>query len=324
MRIRTAALTSLVLLALLSRPVAARPFGSRPVGGAGSLLSSGITRTYWLHLPPKEKRPAKMPLVLVLHGGGGTGRGNVRLSGGTFDKLGDRDGFAVVYPDGIEKGWNDGRKDLNQAATLRNLDDVRFLCDLVDKLAAESGVDPANVFSCGISNGGFMSFRLAHDVPQRVRAIAPVAACLGLELSKLPPPAAPVPLLVILGTEDPLVPYGGGRVGFVRKNRGTCLSAAETVKYWTQVNGCSGKPARDFLPDRDPQDGTKAVRAVYGGCKAGTEVVLVSVQGGGHTWPGGWQYLPERMIGKTCRDFDAAVVIWDFFKRHLSSASGSR
>ena len=124
-----------------------------------------------------------------------------------------------------------------------------------------------------------------------------------------------MPVLLIAGTEDPLIPWDGGEVTG-NGERGQVLSVADTVGRWVALDGCASTPTVTMVPDRAPNDGTTTRREHYGGCRAGAEVVLYAVAGGGHAWPGGLQYLPERTIGKTSRDFDASETIWEFFARH--------
>ncbi len=126
-------------------------------------------------------------------------------------------------------------------------------------------------------------------------------------------PARPVPVLVINGTRDPMVPYEGGQVRAFGRNRGAIWSTGRTVEFWANVNRCSGAPRSAALADRDPSDATITIRHDYQGCR-GAPVTLLEVQGGGHTWPGGSQYLPIALIGPVSRDFDASEAILAFFK----------
>src|SRR5262249_51070220 len=133
-------------------------------------------RTYVLHLP-RDREPSKpAPLVIAMHGGSGTGEGFPRLTHHGFDDLADRDGWIVVYPDGIGKNWNDGRKVERSEAYKKNIDDVGFISALIDELTSNHAVDRKRVYATGISNGGFMSQRLARDLSSKIAAIAPVAA----------------------------------------------------------------------------------------------------------------------------------------------------
>ena len=161
-----------------------------------------------------------------------------------------------------------------------------------------------------------MSYRLALDLDGTFAAIAPVGALMTEQLYAKPPPASPVSVLLIEGTDDPFVPWAGGDISAGRQKRGTVVSTDATIDYWAKAGGCGPPPAVTDLPDTEPDDGTRVREELYSGGREGTEVELLAVEGGGHTWPGGLQYLRERTIGKTCRDIDASRVIWDFFKQH--------
>ena len=168
-----------------------------------------------------------------------------------------------------------------------------------------------------MSNGGFMCYRLARDLPDLIAAIAPVSALLSPNLVDGFSPSAPMPVLIIQGTADPLVPYNGGPVAPNFFNpRGTVMSAPDTASFFAKLDGCSPSGTVESLPDTAPSDGANAKRITYAGGRQGAEVELITIEGGGHTWPGGPQYLPVRLIGPVCRDFDASEVIWQFFARH--------
>jgi polyhydroxybutyrate depolymerase len=232
-----------------------------------------------------------------------------RLTG--LDAVADREGFLVVYPDGVSRQWNDGRAEVDPG-----VDDMAFVSALIDHLVEQYKSDRGRIYATGMSNGALFSFRLASDLSDKIAAIAPVGALMGEALSQRAPPAKPMPVLLIHGTQDPLVPWDGGNVQVFRRKRGRVLSAAATVAFWVKHNGCTPTPVITYEPDQDPTDGTRVRREEYRSGKDGSEVLLYAVEGGGHTWPGGWQYLPERIIGKTSRDFQASEVIWGFFKRH--------
>lgn len=231
-----------------------------------------------------------------------------RLTG--MDAVADSGGFLVVYPDGIDRGWNDGRG-INEG-----IDDVGFTREMVSKLETQYKIDGKRVFATGISNGGFMCFRLACDAPDLVAAVAPVAAAMSDALAKNNRSTAPVSVLVINGTADPFVPWNGGVIGSTAGGRGIALSAQATIGYWVALDGCPATPVVSGLPDTDPADGTRVTQSSYGGGRGGTGVVLLAVDGGGHAWPGGRQYLPVRVIGRTSRDVTASQYIWEFFKGH--------
>ncbi|OGI44382.1 MAG: hypothetical protein A2150_06050 [Candidatus Muproteobacteria bacterium RBG_16_64_11] len=286
------------------------------------LVHDGIERGYLLHVPASVDAARPLPLVVVLHGGGGTGARMVRLTSGGFNALADRDGFLVAYPDGLEKHWNDGRAGTRWRAHRDGVDDVGFLAALIDRLASEWPVDARRVYVTGASNGGMMAIRMGCELADRIAAIAPVIGAMPETLAPHCAPSAPLAVLFMNGVRDPLVPWQGGEIRFGRKNIGTVLSVAESVRFWVTHNRCAVTPVVTDEPDRDPRDGTRVRRESYASCRDGSEVLLYAIEGGGHTWPGGYQYRPERVIGKGSRDLDGAEVIWNFFKRQAKPQTG--
>lgn len=273
-------------------------------------------RSYHVHVPPGHSKSTAVPLVLALHGGGGVGRKLDGATGGQIASEADRRGWVVVYPDGVNKGWNDGRplksaRDRSRAT----VDDVQFLTEVVDRMQRDYGIDPHRVYAMGISNGGFMSYRLAVSAPARFAAIAAVTANISMALSG-ERVELPVPVMILNGTEDPLVPYKGGQVTVLGTERGEVLSTDDTVTWWRGQNGCTSPPKSRSLPDKDKDDGAHVEVDEHDGCAAGSRVLLYRIVGGGHTWPGGTQYLPKSTIGTVCRDIDGTKEIFDFFAAH--------
>lgn len=263
-----------------------------------------------------------MPLVIVLHGNGGSGRQIEQHT--SFDRIAAREQFIVAYPDAVGRHWNDGRPELDNG-----VDDVAFIASLIDELSTKHAIDRKRVYVTGMSNGAIMSYRVACDLADRVAAIAPVTGNLPAAIRCQP--RAPVSVLAINGTADPLVPYAGGRVG---RNRGTVLSAALSTAHFATHAGCGPATAtvaspgsagarsnanalRSLIdePDANPADGSRTRRTSYP-CPAPVAVELLTLEGAGHTWPGGSQYLPKLLIGGTSRDFDGAERIWEFFATH--------
>ena len=222
-----------------------------------------------------------------------------------FDEAADRHGFLLVYPDGIDRHWNDGR-------TEGGADDVGFVAAIVKDLSARYPVDPLRVFATGISNGGFFSQTLACRMADTFAAVASVAATMGESLVPACQPVRPVSVMFVMGDKDPLVPIGGGAVA---RTRGMCVSLEAAVRFWKKANGISAQRIAEDVPDRDPNDGTRTRRDSYRGGREGAVVEKWVVEGGGHTWPGGLQYLPKFLIGATSRDFDATEEILKFFGR---------
>ena len=277
----------------------------------GEIEHDGLRRTYLLHVPPSLSPDAPVPLVLAFHGTGGTGLGMETVTG--LSALSDRHGFLVAYPDAVEKCWNDGRGLARPRSHRENVDDAGFVATLVGEIRRARGVDPGRVYATGISNGAIFAHRLASERSDLVAAIAPVAGGMARSVAGEFRPRRPVSVIAVQGTGDPLMPFGGGALG---PERGEIVSTAEAVRKWVELDACRPDPAREEFPARDPGDGMRVRRDTYGGGREGTEVALVTVEGGGHAWPGGLQYLPERTIGRTCRDVDASSLVWEFFSRH--------
>jgi polyhydroxybutyrate depolymerase len=290
------------------------------------LIHDSIERTFIIHVPSYYDKSGRLPLVIALHGRGTTSEGMIIITRRGFNKLAERDGFIVVYPDGIGLNWNDGRMDeeANDRAHRENIDDVGFISSLIDFMINEYNTDPERVYVTGISNGAIMAYRLACELSHRITAIAPVDGSIPYMLVTDCSPSDPVSVLAINNVNDPLVPFEGGMIiGNKRRLKlGKVLSAKDSIEFWVRRDMCSPEPVITEEPDRDPSDGTRVTREEYRNGKNDTEVVLYIIDGGGHTWPGGIQYLPSWKIGKTSRDIDANEVIWSFFKRH-SRESGS-
>lgn len=270
---------------------------------SGTFRSGGMDRTYMLHVPAGDP----VGLVLSLHGGGGTGISQRSLTG--FDTVADAHDLLVAYPDGYDKSWADGRG--ASPADRRHIDDVAFLVGLVHKLQNDYGIAPGHVFVTGMSNGGFMTNRLACERADLFAAVAPVAGTLGVGVTCNP--SQPVSVWEAHGTADPLVPFKGG---VVRGRGGVShsISADSMVAKWRSADGCPGEPAMEALPD--VRDGTVVHRYESTGCAANTEVVFYKIDSGGHTWPGGKQYLPAAVIGPTTRALDGSEAIARFFLAH--------
>ena len=279
----------------------------------------GLERSFTVHVPAVYDRLAKLPLVIALHGRGGTGESMVLITRKSFNKLADRDGCLVVYPDGIDLNWNDGRMDqeAKDRAHRENINDTGFISALIDSMIKDYNADPKKVYVTGISNGAIMSYRLACELSHKITAIAPVDGNIPHLFLYECSPGKPVSVLAINNVNDPLVPYEGGNIYTrVRKlNLGRVLSVEESIMFWISRNRCSADPEVTEVPDVDPRDGTRVTIKEYLNGSDSTEVILYSIDGGGHTWPGGFQYLPAWLIGKTSRDFDASEAIWSFFMR---------
>lgn len=290
---------------------------SAPLGPGdrrGSLMVDGRSRTYLVHVPASQAAKA-LPLVLVFHGGYGTGAIAAQMS--DFNRHADREQFFVVYPDGIEQSWNDGRG--TTPADRQAIDDVGFVSALIDHLAQQFPVDPNRVYAAGMSNGAIFSFRLGCELSHRLAAIAAVAGMMAEAVVPQCAPSAPLSVLILKGTADPLTPYEGGET---RKGTGgRVLSAPASAEYWAKHNGCQGEAKTEALPTV-VADGTSVERMTRVGCHDGSEVVLYTVKGMGHAWPPTDPHAPK-LSGRTSHNLDATEVIWEFFKRHAQPPQGA-
>ena len=308
---------AVIVCSSLSCCVVASMWNNRRVSLEGfermALTHDGIERTAYLYVPTTYDDAKATPLVLALHGGGGTAEGMIRLTQG-LDGIAERESFIVAFPAGIDKHWNDGREVNRKGDT----DDVGFLSALIDHISEAYAIDPKRVYATGISNGGFMSLRLACQLSDKIAAAAPVTAALSEDLYVTCSPSQPVSILVINGTDDPLVPWEGGTIGFSREGpgRGQALSTPDTIAFWVEQNQCATEPDVTLAEDTDPEDGTRVRWEVHDQCDGSTEVVLCAIEGGGHTWPQGWQYLPEGVIGATSQDVEGNEIVWRFFREH--------
>jgi polyhydroxybutyrate depolymerase len=261
-----------------------------------------VERSYLLHLPASRGAGRPVPLLLVFHGAGGQGAGIASHTGLTGPATAR--GYAVAYPDGLERRWNDGR------GMSAGQDDVEFIRILLDSLGHELPVDLKRIYATGISNGAGLAYRLACDLPGVFAAIAPVAGAAATTIEERCVATRPVSVISFQGTRDPLVPYEGGNASI---RRGQVLSAQRSAALFAGVNGCTPPPA--VMPEPDTaKDGTRVRRSTYGGCREGREVVLYTIEGGGHTWPGGPPV--GRLVGRVSRDLDATRTMLDFFDRH--------
>jgi len=263
----------------------------------------GVDRTYFLHVPESSSNRAPAPLVLVFHGGGGQASTMPHFT--HFDAVADREGFLVAYPESFNKSWNDTRG-------LSPADDIGFIRALIAELKRAHHVDPKRIYAAGISNGGFFCNRLACELTDELAAIPAVAATMPETLLPLCKPSAPISVMFIHGSQDPLVHVDGGPV---LRDRGVAISLAQAQEFWRKWDGTSLTPAVENRPDL-AHDGTRVHREVYGEGKQGTEVVVYNIEGGGHTWPGGPQYLPVFLVGKASSNLDATEAIWGFFRKH--------
>jgi polyhydroxybutyrate depolymerase len=270
---------------------------------------------------------APRPLVVLLHGNGGNaamlmGEGGERAPFRQWLALADRAKWLVAVPDGTvsegpngTRGWNDCRGD---TVTNPTVDDVAYIEKLIATVDAQYAVDRSRIFVAGHSNGGNMALRMAIERPQLVRAVAAVAASMPAK-SECRTPDRFVPVLFINGTDDSVMPYRGGAVGFgLRRNRGTVLATPASARVWAKLGGLRLMPNSSSMPDLDGEDGSTVTRLAYND-RAGNEgVVLYRVNGGNHGIPSRMPRREQRALpgmGTTNGDIETAAEIMAFFEQ---------
>jgi polyhydroxybutyrate depolymerase len=282
---------------------------------ADSIAVNGVTRTFTAELP--KGRPA--PLVIVLHGNTQTGKDMISRT--SWSQVARREGFGVAFPDGLNRAWADLRP--NDKRALRTppagTDDVAFIARLIEKFVGDGSADAKRVFVTGVSNGGAMTMAMVCARADLFAAAASVIINLTDDSASACRPSRAVPMLMMNGTADPLIPYQGGR-GTSRFAADGFWSTEKTLNFWRRVNGCEEKDAGSTdLADRDRTDQSTVTR-ISSHCPAGRDVVLYRVNDGGHRMPGGFSdarfpRMVNTLLGPQNHDIDGAEAIWDFFKR---------
>jgi len=242
----------------------------------------GIERTYILHTPPGYDGETPQSLVINMHGLGSNAAQQQFYS--EFNKVADTAEIIVAYPNGVNNQWN--------VYSDVGINDVGFISALIDTISTIYTIDPKRVYATGMSMGGFMSHRLACQLEEKIAAIASVTGVLAYAQCS---PDRAFPVLQIHGTADSTVPYS--LVPF-------------TMSFWIGENNCLDTTTIE-LPDIDPDDGSTVTKSIYSPCDENVEVILYTVNGGGHTWPGA-----PIDIGGTNYDIEGSVEVWNFLRQY--------
>lgn len=261
-----------------------------------SILSGGIYRNYRVYVPAAYNGTTSWPLVFDLHGYTSSALNEQLYS--NFMPIADTAHFIIVYPNGTllsgQPFWNAGF-----GATVN---DVQFISNLIDSISGQYNIDANSVYSCGMSNGGFMSHTLACELNDKIAAIASVTGSMSLLQKATCVPNRAVPVMQISGNADGTVAYAGST---------TSLHIDTLVEYWLVNNNCNLTPVFAAVPNTNLTDGCTAEHYVYSGGDMDSSVELYKIIGGGHTWPGS-----PFTIGVTNRDFNASLMIWLFFRKY--------
>lgn len=267
----------------------------------GTIMHDGIQRDYRLYVPAIYDGSAAVPLVLNLHGY--TSNALQQEFYGNFNSIADTANFLVAIPNGTLDGTGTTFWNAFDVPT-ETVDDVGFLSALIDSLNADYNIDLNRVYTTGMSNGGFMSYKLSCDLSHRIAAMASVTGAMGSAMMLSCNPSHPVPVMEIHGTADPTVPYtGSGTIG--------SQPIVDVVDYWVNFNNCNATAIETAVPNISATDGCTTDHFLYTGGDNGSTVEHYRVNGGGHTWPGA-----PIDIGVTSHDFSASAEIWRFFSQY--------
>jgi polyhydroxybutyrate depolymerase len=299
------------------------------------------TRTFVVHLPQGYDSQQHYPVVVLLHGRDQDAAEVARLT--HFNEFADKDSIIAIYPNAANGRWNIGagqpppygrgpyrrrgpygpgypgprRPQGENREGPPRATDMQFLNRVLDKVATHYSVDTRRIYAVGLGEGGFMAIRMGCNMADRIAAVAAAGAAMPKTLNCIP--SRPIPALFMNGTDDPIVHFDGGRYkdGLIH-----LLSAEDTAKEWARLNHCAEKSSESKLPAL--QKGSKDTKIyLFDGCKENAQVALYAVKDGGHTWPGGEQYMNEKEVGKTSHALDANETIWSFLvTRKIAGESG--
>ncbi len=268
----------------------------------------GLDRSYLIHVPPQIDNKTSVPLVIVLHGGGGSAENIENVTG--FSSEADKEGFIVVYPEGVDGTWNSGYccgSGLNM-----QVDDVGFILKIIGDIESSHNIDKKRIYATGFSNGAMMSYTLASNASNIFAAVAPVSGSIGGQAMNnsslyLPPmPSQAVSVIAFHGTADQNILYNGGHGN---KTTGTRidLSVNDSIQFWVKSDNCSINPIFDNIANN-------VTLETYTGGLNDSEVQLYTIIGGGHAWPGGVKASPTG--DEPTQEISATDLIWEFFKTH--------
>ena len=276
-----------------------------------------LQRSYIVHVPESCDKKKALPVVIMFHGGGGSAK-SARWQTG-WAKKADQEKFLAVFPEGTRadpsnparfsvnpQTWNDGSNRKNVGAIKRKATDVDFVAKMIDDLCTRFKVDKRRIYATGFSNGASMAFQVGRKFSRKLAAIAPVA---GSDWSTQTTIDHPVPVLYITGTADPLNPFDGGPIRIGTKTYGKKPPVRKMIDNWVRLLGCPSGFRVVYQ-----KDDVKGI--AYGPCNKGSELVFYTIDEMGHTWPGGKNRPPERLVGQSSDSINATDVIWEFFQKH--------
>jgi polyhydroxybutyrate depolymerase len=273
-----------------------------------------VSRDYYVHFPNNYNKNKASAVLFYLHGGGENIKKMARSS--SLNNLADLHHFIVVYPVGIDKHWQDGRKQTYSGTNKTHINDVAFIDKLIETFKSKYKIDKKKIYVTGVSNGGLMTLRLGCELSHKLSAVAPVIANMPKNYLSKCRPKKTLPLLLMNGTKDPIVPYNGGEMKFLKKRMGEVTSTKETIGFWIKHNQCNKNPNTKNLPNLNKRDNSYVIKQSYTKCKNDATVELYSIQGGGHSMPSKRGFNLAKLLGERNRDIEGINVIVDFLLKY--------
>ncbi len=286
----------IILFSFFAFVFSSNSFGQQTINS--TIMHNGINREFILYVPANYTGNEAVPLLFNFHGY--TSNATQQMWYGDFRPIADTAGFLIVHPEGTVD--NSGNTHFNVGWGGSTVDDVDFTRVMIESLANTYNIDTTRVYSTGMSNGGFMSFKLACELSDYIAAIGSVTGSMTLGSPSNCSATNPVPVMQIHGTSDGTVDYNG-----------TIFSepVPAAVDFWTNFNNCTTTPVIENVPDIDPSDGTTVEKFTYSNGDNCSEVIHFKVANGGHTWPG-----TAFSTAGTNQDMDASLEVWKFVSQY--------
>lgn len=265
-----------------------------------NLTHDGLQRSYILYVPANYTGNTAVPLVFNFHGYGSNA--TEQMWYGDFRAIANAEGFIIAHPEGTvfngSTHFNVGGFTLGST-----VDDVGFTAAMIDTISTNYNIDPARIYSTGMSNGGYMSLLLACQLSDKIAAVASVTGSMTPQMYDACSPQHKMPVLQIHGTMDGTVPYTGNPLW--------TKSISDVMQYWANFNNCGASPSVTAVPNTNTTDSSTVEHMVYGGCDNSVSVEHFKITNGDHTWAGSVFAFPG-----TNYDINASVEVWDFFARY--------
>ena len=289
-----------------------------------TIMHDGVKRSFLLHVPRSYEQQQFVPLVLALHGDTSSAREMEELT--RLNPLSAREGFIVVYPEGVSRGWNDGLSEQRSRGRRGAVDDVGFIAQIVAVLSSSYRVDPRRVYVVGYDEGAMMGFRAACELPGLFAAVASVMGTMPREVFQHCTPSEPLSVLLINGAEDRVIPLEDR--DRIRFRLPSLASVEQTARFWADANGCAPLPRFKTRMDLDVRRSGFAREAIYPQCRSNTQVMIFALHGSGHGWPSAtltplMGFAAQQVLGVSLQGQSVSDLVWRFLSRQQREATGA-